>query len=192
MVCDPKLLQEKFEYDPDTGKIYKRLGNQTYSLRGAEAFKTPNWKGYLKGTFKGKSYFAHRVAWAMYHGEWPQGQIDHINGDRQDNRIGNLRVVSNLENCLNLGRKPPRTSKFDSGVNGVHWNKQNSKWMVRLRAKGKWLYFGCYTDLDKAIAVRRRAEAAHGFHPNHGRRPATQRKSDSESLFVLPSLDESL
>lgn len=192
MVCDPEILQEKFEYDPETGKIYKRFGDQTYSVLGGEAFKSVDRKGYLFGKLNRRKYFAHRVAWAMYHGEWPQGQIDHINGDRQDNRIENLRVVSNLENCRNLGRKPARNPEFDSGVNGVHWNKQNSKWMVRLRTKGKWLYFGCYTDLDEAIAVRRRAEVAHGFHPNHGRRPATQRKSDSESLFVLPSLNESL
>ena len=173
-MLDIEHLRRKFVYDPETGKIFRHLGDETYFELGREAFRTDTPKGYLVGNFQRKIYLAHRIAWALFYGEWPQGQIDHLNGNRKDNRISNLRVVTNLENCRNLGRRATKNPDRDSGVNGVYWHKKNQKWVARLKTNGIWIYLGSHINLDEAIAARRRAEAAYGFHPNHGRRPATR------------------
>jgi len=163
-------MAEKFIYDPRSGKIYRRLGDVDWSTPGKEAF-CRSYGGYFEGNYANLSFVAHRVAWAIHFGEWPNGQIDHINGDRQDNRICNLRVVTNLENCRNLGRRKTKIGP-DSGVIGVYWHKQSRKWMARIKKSGKWIYLGTYSDLAEATKVRRQAERANGFHPNHGQRPA--------------------
>ena len=173
-MLDIEHLRRKFVYDPETGKIFRRLGNETYFERGREAFRTDTPKGYLVGNFQRKIYLAHRIAWALFYGEWPQGQVDHLNGNRKDNRIRNLRIVSNQENCRNLGRRATKNPDRDSGVNGVYWHKKNQKWVARLKTNGTWIYLGSHADLSEAVAARRRAETAYGFHPNHGRRPATR------------------
>lgn len=173
-MLDTEHLRRKFVYDTETGKIFRRLGDETYYERGREAFRTDTPKGYLVGNFQRKIFLAHRIAWVLFYGEWPQGQVGHLNGNRKDNRISNLRVVSNQENCRNLGRRQAKNPDHDSGVNGVYWNKKNQKWVARLKTNGTWIYLGSHVDLSEAVAARRRAEAAYGFHPNHGRRPATR------------------
>ena len=172
-MLDIEHLRRKFVYVAETGKIFRRLGDDKYFELGREAFKSISGKGYLGGSFNRQKFLSHRVAWALFYGEWPHGQIDHLNGNRKDNRINNLRVVSNLENCRNLGRRSVQNPDRDSGVNGVYWHKKNQKWVARLKTNGVWIYLGSHTDLEQAVAARRRAEAAYGFHPNHGRRAAT-------------------
>ncbi|TIU88853.1 MAG: HNH endonuclease [Mesorhizobium sp.] len=172
IVVDPSELRKHFIYDPQTGAIYKRLGDGTWTGRGRLCFNS-NVGNYKGGRYKGEFLRAHRVAWAIHFGQWPgELQIDHINGDGRDNRIENLRLVSNLENCKNLGRRALQTPGPDSGVNGVYWHKQSRKWMARVKIKGKWIYLGTYTDLDEAVRIRKDAEKAYGFHANHGTRPA--------------------
>lgn len=102
----PFELRQLVEYDPETGSLIwkQRDGNARLNskLAGKPAFAQLS-DGYLTGRIKGKNYKAHRIAWAVAYGEWPQGQIDHINGDRSDNRLPNLRVVSNSENGKHCG-----------------------------------------------------------------------------------------
>ena len=81
------------------------------------------------------------------------------------------RAVMDIEH---LGRRATKNPDRDSGVNGVYWHKKNQKWVARLKTNGIWIYLGSHLNLDEAVAARRRAEAAYGFHPNHGRRPATR------------------
>ncbi|PBB41756.1 hypothetical protein CK222_21610 [Mesorhizobium sp. WSM3866] len=173
----PAELQRNFIYDPHTGFIYKRLGDGIWSARGKRCFETDNKGIYKQGTFRRQSFFAHRVVWAIHYGEWPADgyEIDHINGDGKDNRIENLRLVSHLENCRNLGRRLPKNPERDSGVNGVYWHKQSRKWMARIKINGKWIYLGTYSHLDEAVRIRKDAEKAYGFHANHGARPAKQK-----------------
>lgn len=170
-------IRRAFVYAPLTGHIYRKLGNERFYLLGHRAFERVK-DTYKYGTFKGVDFLAHRVVWAIYYGEWVEEgfEIDHINGDTTDNRIENLRKVTSAENAKNLGRRLVANQEHDSGVNGVYWHRKNKKWVVRIKSGGKWTYFGSYVDLDEATSVRRRAEVAFGFQPNHGRRPSVSKK----------------
>ena len=124
-----------------------------------------NLNGYKQGCILKTLVYAHRVAWAMHYGAWPEGEIDHINGDRSDNRILNLRDVPHRENQKN--QKLPRHNT--SRAVGVTWNKNANKWMAQIAVGGENRYLGIYSNIDDAIAARKDAEQRFGFHQNHGR-----------------------
>ena len=111
------------------------------------------------------AYGAHRVAWALYHGKWPDKQIDHINGNPLDNRIKNMRVVSVREN----GKNKKRPSTNTSGIIGVYWNKASSKWVAQIGVNRKTIFLGSYDNITDAANARQTAEKKYNFHPNHGR-----------------------
>jgi len=77
----------------------------------------------MYGTFMRKTYAAHRVAWFLHHGAWPMGEIDHINGNAQDNRIANLRDVTHKENTRNMKRRSDNTS----GITGISYHTKIKK-----------------------------------------------------------------
>ena len=131
---------------------------------GKEAFNA-NSGGYKIGVIFGVKYKAHRVIWAIVHGEWPQGEIDHINGDPADNRIQNLRVVTRIQNMRNIRR----LAKNTSGVVGVSWDNINSNWRTSIKVNGRCINLGRYKSYTLACSVRADAEEYYGFHPNHGR-----------------------
>jgi len=94
-------LRNTIHYDPFTGKLYKKIFERDgRSLSLEEAFLSES-EGYLSGGHFGHNYSAHRMAWAIYYGKWPELEIDHINGDRSDNRIKNLRDVLHIVNVNN-------------------------------------------------------------------------------------------
>jgi len=135
----------------------KHAGN--LALNGVEA------EGYKAGRVLGCTFKAHRVIWAMVHDEWPKGEIDHINGVRDDNRLINLRLVTQRENTLNRARR----SDNASGVTGVCWDKKSKKWRATIGVLGSLKYLGLFETIQEAAEVRRQAEQNAGFHPNHGR-----------------------
>jgi hypothetical protein len=100
----------------------------------------------------------------MVYGEWPNCQIDHINGDRTDNRIVNLRAVSREENARN--RKVPKNSS--TGIIGV--TKEGGKWRAHIRIGGKKINLGRFENFDDAVCARKKANAHYNFHENHGNR----------------------
>lgn len=120
--------------------------------------------GYNRGYLNGKNVMAHRAAWFLVYGEWP-AQIDHINGDRQDNRIENLRAVTNKENSRNA--KTPKNNT--SGVCGVTWHKASGKWMAGIRVDGKRKHLGLFRAKRAAAEAVSAAYSKFGFHKNHGR-----------------------
>jgi len=109
-------------------------------------------------------YFVHRLVWFYVHREWPNGQIDHIDGNGLNNAIENMRVVDNKENHKNQRLRKNNTS----GVCGVTWNSGNRRWRAQITVLGKNISLGEFTTKDAAIAARKAADVANGFHPNHG------------------------
>lgn len=178
---DPQILRKLLRYEPETGKLYwlergddlfKTIGRRTakhsaacWNARcaGKEAFSRAGTR--CAGTLFGKTYLAHRVAWAVHYGAWPNAEIDHINGNARDNRISNLRDVSRKDNCRNTS-VPSHNS---SGIMGVSWHKRQKKWRAHIKFDGEYRHLGSFSDISDAISCRKEAERRLGFHPNHGR-----------------------
>lgn len=177
----PEDLRQLLIYEPETGKLFWKprdvswfAGNRntpeqnckTWNTRhaGKEACATPQ-RGYKIGNVLNCLILAHRAAWAIHYGKWPDETIDHINGNRSDNRIVNLRDVSHHENMKNV--RTPVTNT--SGHIGVTLFKPNGKWVAGIKVNGKRLYLGYFDTIEEAVAVRKAAEAKYGFHPLHGR-----------------------
>ncbi|MBF8746854.1 HNH endonuclease signature motif containing protein [Pseudomonas monteilii] len=133
---------------------------------GSRAGKV-NSNGYLLIQINGKHYRAHRLAWLASYGKWPTQHIDHINGNKLDNRIINLRDVSSLENNRNM----PLLASNKSGRVGVSWYSARSEWVAHIKVDGRQKILGRFKSKDLAIAAREAAERELGFHPNHGRLP---------------------
>ena len=131
---------------------------------GKQALASPHREGYRAGSILGRKYLAHRVAWLITHGQWPEAEIDHINHDRSDNRLINLRAVSRIENTRNLSRQ----SKRLRGHTGIYWYHPTSRWVAKIHVDGRMLHLGYFTDQSEALAARKAAERRHGFHQNHG------------------------
>lgn len=170
------VLRQSLRYEPDTGKLFwlprprshfktdKSFRSWNARYPGSEAF-TATSHGYKLGSINGANYRAHRVIWCMVYGSDPTEEIDHINGDKADNRLINLRAVTTLENMRNLRR--PSDNK--SGVIGVNWDTEKEKWHASITVEGRQIFLGYFGDLGLAAAARQGAERCLGFHPNHGR-----------------------
>lgn len=106
-------MKDRLSYDRETGGFFwrKRSGSQCAGNKAG----TVSADGYVKIKITGKMFMAHRLAWLFTYGDWPRGEIDHINGDRADNRISNLRDVSRSANQRNAKRRRDNTS----GITGV-------------------------------------------------------------------------
>lgn len=166
---DIAYLQERLSYNPVTGLLFWKncVGMPAAWLTrwaDKEAFTAVTAAGYRQGSVNGLKLYSHRVAWALHYGEWPDGQIDHLNGVKTDNRIENLRAVNNQENNRNM----PRKSNNTSGVNGVCWHKKAKKWMAYVVIDGKQSYLGVFDNLEDARVVRAEASKLHGFSERHG------------------------
>jgi hypothetical protein len=176
-MIDIRNLRELVAYNPDTGELRWKLRGVEHFRRdrdcdgwntkyaGKVAFNTLWPNGYRAGHLFKKTYLAHRVAWAVHHGHWPELQIDHINGRREDNRICNLRVVSAEDNQKNVKQRRDNTS----GAKGVDYLPTSGLWRARIVQNGKRQTLGRFADLSEAVAARLRAEQVCGYHPNHGR-----------------------
>ena len=131
---------------------------------GARAFTAVRY-GYHVGGIDNRMFLAHRVLWAVVHGAWPEGQIDHIDGDGTNNRLSNLRVVSNTENARNA----KLSKRNSSGRAGVGLHKASGRWEARIGVGKRKRHLGLFTRFDDACAARAAAEIEYGFHENHGR-----------------------
>lgn len=139
-----------------------RIWNTRYS--NTEAFTYVLANGYRTGSVFARNYYAHRIVWLLYTGNWPD-QIDHVNGNRIDNRIINLRSVSHLENHKNKSIHKDNTS----GVHGVHWSKNSNKWRAEIMVSNCRKHLGYFESIEDAAIARKYAEIKYGFHENHGR-----------------------
>lgn len=157
---NPDTLFDALEYNAETGILmWKSVVNRK---RGDLAGQQAGYKhrsGYMQLEFLGKYYAAHRVCFYLYHGRWPKGQIDHLNGNREDNRICNLREVSKNENAQN--QKEHRQGKFWGATH--YKDKKTRPWLARVILKGKGYYAGYHeTEYEAHIAAIELA-AKHGI-----------------------------
>lgn len=168
-------LKTLLHYDPDTGVF-------TWLPRDVSLFKTRqiwtmwrgrylgkvagcvNAKGYIEVRVPGKLYKAHRLAFLYMTGAFPEGEVDHINHIRDDNKWDNLRVVTGKENQQNRKLTPRHTS----GIMGVSWDNVQNKWRAKIHVEGRIKYLGRFATLKEAAAARKQAEKKYGYHPNHG------------------------
>jgi hypothetical protein len=157
-----RKAHELYLYDPLTGIFTRRI--DWYGFKAGTCVGSPHGNGYLKISIPPKQVFAHRLAWAMTYGVWPE-YIDHINGDRSDNRLMNLRLASPFQNNQNSRNRKNNTS----GVKGVYWHKLSGKWMAYIHANGgKRIHLGLHETLEAAAKVRREAaERLHGDFARH-------------------------
>lgn len=176
-----RLLRRLIDYNPSTGEIrWKKRPVWMFShgMHGS-AKNAEVWNGKHAGqvaghiTFQGyvavsifkNRYLVHRLAWVIVSGKSPGDQIDHINGDRLDNSIANLRDVSISENCRNQALQ--RRSK--ARCHGVRWHKRDRAWTAHIKTNGVQKHLGTFASEQAAIDARKAAERELGFHPNHGR-----------------------
>ena len=153
---DVKNLRSMFNYEPDTGLILKVSPRP--SIGWIES------QGYRCFDVAGKTLKAHRIIFLLMLGFIPDGEIDHINHTRSDNRWDNLRVVSKQTNMRNLSKYASNTS----GVTGVTWHSKQKRWNARIMVNGKAINLGSFENKEDAIVARLEAVKKYNFHENHG------------------------
>ena len=134
-------------YDPATGEFRHAAGRRNAGKKAGFAWGCG--RGYRGVSVDGEGYFAHRIAWLISYGRWPEGDVDHINGDKSDNRLENLRDVPRWLNVHNGGVR--RDS--GSGVRGV-WRAANGRWRAYIRLHGKTKHLGYFGSLQEAADAR--------------------------------------
>ena len=161
-------LNAAFVYCMVTGVIRHKItrGYRGGIARAGDIATSRDGKGYLTVSLNGVNYKAHRVAWLLHYKE-PLGnfQIDHIDGDKSNNRIKNLRLVNNRENGMNQRKRKDSTS----GVTGVCWNKKDGVWVAYISKNEKRKHLGSFKDKFEAVCARKSAERKLGYHENHGK-----------------------
>lgn len=141
-----KSISDSLAYDAATGKMTWRVASSRAAV--GQAAGHIDAQGYLRVRVNGAKYLQHRVAWFLAYGEWPKGQIDHINGVRHDNRIANLRDVNGTINNQNERHARKNSS---TGLLGVAPHKGRFK--AQIKKDGKQTYLGLFDDAESAHAA---------------------------------------
>ena len=139
--------KEMFDYNPDTGLLFRKTGSKYINhihINSFVGWKTPN--GYMRVSVNNFNYNVHRLIWLLMTGKWPEHQIDHINGIRNDNRFCNLREATNSQNSANSSRR----LNF-AGYRGVY--KDHKKWRAQIRFNNKTISLGTYETPEEAHAA---------------------------------------
>jgi hypothetical protein len=170
MKITQEYLKHFFHYDPDTGVFarIRRIKPHTQN-KTADCYRIPTAKtlnGYLQVGICGKLKIVHRLIFVYMEGVEPEEDVDHINGDRSDNRWENLRKVSRRENLRNAGLRTDN----NSGVIGVCFSKSHNKWIANISSDSKRINIGNFDTKEEAIKAREEYEKLLNYHPNHGKR----------------------
>ena len=160
-MAKPSLTQEQvlalFEYRD--GELYWKnavlsdankltASDKRHLLLAGRRVGSDNGAGYLRTSYRGKRYYVHQLVFLMFHGHMPK-LLDHINGNRMDNRIENLREVTPTQNLMNTCIRKDNTS----GAKGVYWNKNAQKWNARVQVNKKEVSLGLYSDYELACLM---------------------------------------
>lgn len=175
MEVDINKLREMLRYNAETGRLF-------WKTRPLSSFATEHagkvWNSHFVGAEAGsihtdgyrhveigrRKFLSHRIVWALVYGVWPEGFIDHIDHNRMNNKISNLRVVTRVENNRNASLRADNTS----GAVGVRWHKNSRKWEARVGVSGRLHYLGLFAKFDDAVLARKLADQEVGYHENHG------------------------
>jgi hypothetical protein len=142
-----ELLREIARYEPETGEFFRRIDAPRGAFKVGDRMGRTHPEGYRLIKIRGRDFKAHRLAWLYVHGEWPIDEIDHINGQRGDNRIANLRDVPKATNQQN--QKAQRNTA--TGILGV--TRKGAGFQARLRFNNERHYVGYFKTLDEACAA---------------------------------------
>lgn len=152
-----EYLARVISYDPHTGIFIWIKNSRRTDLTGLPAGNIQKW-GYREISFRDSNrkvrFKAHCVAWFIMTGDWPTFDIDHRNGNRDDNSWSNLREATRSQNNMNSG--PPKNNS--SGVKGVRWNQRYRKWESNIRINGSAVYLGRFFEFEDAVSARKIAE----------------------------------
>ena len=158
-------LEKVLRYEPDTGEFFWLIDRPRKTKAGEKAGHF-NKTGYLEIRYNKKTFQAHRIAWYLQTGEDPKGMtIDHINGNRADNKFNNLRMASQKENSRNRRKSDGKTSKYK----GVYWYKRHEKWKATIGHEGRCIHLGYFHDEYEAhLAYCKAALELQGEFANFG------------------------
>lgn len=155
-------LHKILDYDPLTG-IFRWKVAKGYKIKVGSIAGSETGRGYLRIVIDNKKYMAHRLAWFHTFGEWPPKFIDHINGNKLDNKLSNLRLATRAENGYNR----PALKNNTSGVKGVYWHTGEEKWRGRMHVDGVEIQIGRWDSLDEArLAMEKARKDLHGEFAN--------------------------
>lgn len=151
---DREVIQKTLDYNAETGELVWKIarGNRNAGSKAGVI----NGKGYLIIKFYGKRYQAHRLIWIIAYGVEPKDHIDHINGNKTDNRLCNLREVTNRQNQYN--QRKPRIDN-QSGYLGV--SRYGNRWMACIKINGKTSHIGYYDTAEQASEAYKTAKRIH-------------------------------
>lgn len=155
-----KSVRRMFKYDPETGVL-------TWAIRVSQAVSQGDTAGHLHASgyrrvgINRRPFLAHRIIWLWMTGHWPSMQIDHINGNKQDNRWSNLRDVPPSTNSQNLRRC--NENNRSSRLLGTTFSKKERAWVAQISVHGKRLHLGKFKDPESAHAAY--VEAKRRLHP---------------------------
>lgn len=149
-------LRDVLNYDRVTGIFTWRKMDRRHWLLGTVAGARHS-GGYVRIYVMGREYYGHRLAWLYVHGEWPPDQIDHVNGDRSDNRIANLRPATARQNHGNTKLRQGNKS----GFKGVSLHSASKRWRARLTCHGKEKHLGFFDTKEEAAQAY--SNAATGY-----------------------------
>jgi hypothetical protein len=172
---------ELIDYHPRTGRFFWKERTEKWfvdgyhsakgqankfnlKFAGKETFLNSNTTGYRQARVNGSMVCAHCLAWLIMTGAFNSTDIDHIDGNKKNNKWSNLRLVNRSENCRNKSKR----SDNSSGVTGISLKKSSGKWQAYIY-HDRHIHLGYYDSLEDAILVRKRAEKEYGYHENHGR-----------------------
>lgn len=172
----PELCRQLLRYEPEAGRLFWKprlpelfaaprhcsAWNARYAYK--EAFTFIGNHGYREGAIHRVNFTAQRVVYAIVHGFWPNGVIDHIDGDRLNNRVENLRDVPQSINLRNASGKSNNTS----GETGVSFRPGRGKWRARVMVDGVERSLGHFNTKEEAIAAHKAAMRQDGFTERHG------------------------
>lgn len=150
----PALVRELFDYDPESGLFSRRKSIKRWAAGSCAGSMRKD--GYMAIKVNEKSYPAHRLAWLWMTGELPDGEIDHIDLNKSNNRWTNLRLASKSNNCANC-RPRRRLGK----LKGAYYRSSMNKWHAQIRAKGTIYHLGFYESEELAHAAYMAAAKVH-------------------------------